>query len=243
MSKITLIKRPALCADQKARGEYIYATKMGQKLPVDKLAKRIAVSGTTVSKADVLAVLNNLGDVIIDEVMHGMAVEIPGLGSIHLFANGVMDKDGNDIAPKGRRYRMKMTFKKALLNLTISTDNLSAELVDFKAKTPKPTRFEDARSGTINTQLTRGKMAALHGKYLRVDLSAEDEGVWLIPETPDDETLRVTDFLDNNPARLSFLIPTELQVGQRYRVEVRNRINGSKHLAIGSLTETLSAVD
>ncbi len=234
MSKITLIKRPALYAAQKARGEYIYATQMGQKLPESKLAKRIAASGTTVSKADVLAVLHNLGEVIVDEVMHGMAVDIPGLGSIHLHANGVMDKDGNDISPKGRRFRMKMTFKKSLRSMVVSPENISVTLIDFKAKTPVLTRFEDGLSGTTNDLLTPGGIAGIRGKHLRIHPNMGDEGIWLIPQESG-EAVRVTGFLDNKPSRLSFLVPAEVQAGQSYRVEVRTRIHRSKKLAIGTL--------
>ncbi len=242
MSKITLIKRPAFQAEQKDRGEYIYATQMGQKLPTAKLAKLIAASGTTVSEADVLAVLHNIGEVIANEVMHGMAVEIPGLGSIHLFANGVMDKDGNEIADKARRFRMKMTFSKSLQNMVISPDNLSVTLQDFKAKTPVLTRLEDALSGTTNETLTPGGIAGIRGHNLRIHPLMGDEGVWFVPQGEGD-VVRATAVLDNKPARLSFSIPAGLQQGMSYRVEVRNRINRSKKLAIGTLTELLTVAD
>ncbi len=242
MSKITLTKRPAFDAAQKARGEYIYATQMGQKLPTSKLAKLIAASGTTVSEADVLAVLHNIGEVVANEVMHGMAVEIPGLGSIHLHANGVMDKDGNDISEKGRRFRMKMTFKKSLRNMVLSPDNLAVALVDFKAQTPVLTRFDDAVSGMVNTQLTPGGMAGIRGKNLRLHLLMADEGVWFIPQGEGD-IVRATIFLDNKPSRLTLGIPAELQRGMTYRVEVRTRINRSKKLAVGTLTELLAVAE
>ncbi len=242
MSKITLYKRPAFQAEQKERGEYIYVTQMGKKLTGTKLAKLIAAEGTTVSEADVLAVLRNLGKVIVNEVMHGMAVEIPGVGSIHLHAGGVMDKEGNEVSEKGRRFRMKMTFNKALQNQVVSPDNISVVLVDFKAKTPVLTRFEDALSGTLNTQLTPGGMAGIRGKHLRIHPLMGDEGVWFVPQG-EGETVRATTFLDNKPSRLTFAVPAELQKGMTYRVEVRNRINRSKKLAVATLTELLTVAD
>ncbi len=242
MSKVTLIKRPALLAEQKERGEYIYATQMGKKLPSKKLAKLIAASGTTVSEADVMAVLHNLGQVIVNEVMHGMAVEIPGVGSIHLHAGGLMDKDGNDISPKGRRFRMKMTFNKSLQSQVVSPDNIAVTLVDFKAKTPVLTRLDDALSGTANTQLTPGGMAGIRGQCLRIHPLMGDEGVWFIPQGVGD-IVRAATFLDNKPARLTFAIPVELQRGMTYRVEVRTRINRSKKLAVGTLTELLAVAE
>lgn len=236
---LEVIKKPAMIVDPEKGQQYIYNVANQPIVGRDALAAEIVRQGTTVRSADVRAVLDNLGIAVAALLTDGKRVEIDGLGYISLAARGVTEQEGTAIngdaitvVPKFRFYRDLCTKVNAQTPLSV---------VAYTAAKPEPAECKDAATGLVNQSLTPGGMAGLSGYNLQVNVTKSDEGVWFMPpEGSADVAMKVAGFLDNKPARLTFLVPTELTPGTAYYVEVRNRQRRCRKLQIGRLGEGLT---
>jgi hypothetical protein len=104
---------------------------------------------------------------------------------------------------------------------------------------PVPTvlEFNDANSGTMNTNITPGGIAILKGQNLKFGLETPEEGIFFIRTDSGQET-KVVVVATRSETNLSIHIPTQLTPGV-YKVEVRRSYTLTKSIRTGKLQDLL----
>jgi len=172
-------------------------------------------SGSTVTRADILAVLEDYHATITRLVLDGYKVTTPtanyGAGIQGHFA-GWQDSYSPD------RHRLRATVSTgANLRRAMARQGRTQKLETVKP-CPKLLEFFDYSSGSPDRLLTPGGMARLTGHRLKFDPADPEQGVFFT--TGDGQASRVEVVAQNKPGELLFQIPAGLSPGD-YTVEVR----------------------
>lgn len=203
------------------------------------IVDRIMQQGSTVTRADVLAVLENALEVTEAFLVEGYRVNFGGLVDLYprlrgKFLNITDSYDSSrhklDVgASPGARVR------KYVRN--------TAHVVKLESSTPSPSLLEfiDMEAGR-NDLVTQGGIGELNGKRLQFDRTKEDEGVFFVPSGTGGGTLKKVEIIQRlKPSQLVFQVPPTLAAGI-YILEVRARVNGGKTIRKGQLPYLLTAL-
>ena len=203
---------------------------------LDALIRRMLERGSTTTRADILAVMEDAIGACEALLLDGMRVNFGGL--VELFPrvrgvfNGVTDvfdpaRHSVDVgANPGIRVRQTVRGQ-----ATVAKD-------EAIKPAPNPLEYRDVGSDTTNDQVTPDNIGQLSGSRLKYDAAQADEGVFFIA-TAGGAEIKVTTLQKNKPAQLVFLVPAGLLVGTHY-LEVRARMRALADLRTGRLDSVLT---
>ncbi len=203
---------------------------------LDALVRRMLDRGSTTTRADILAVMEDAIGACEALLLDGMRVNFGGL--VELFPrvrgvfNGVTDvfdpaRHSVDVgANPGIRVRQTVRGQ-----ATVAKD-------EAVKPAPNPLEYRDVGSDTTNDQVTPGNIGQLSGSRLKYDAVQADEGVFFIA-TAGGAEIKVTTLQKNKPAQLVYLVPAGLLVGTYY-LEVRARMRALADLRTGRLDSVLT---
>ncbi len=217
--------RPGLTEEHQAQGILIAKSSTALRIDKETFIQEIIRQGTTARKADVEAVLANLGVAIAALCGRGESVTIPGFGIITPRVCGTMNAQREWInKPKPH---IGIRFDTALEAAFQSC----VQLEEIEPVTIRPIihNVQDVNTGTANDKLSTGGMVGVMGKHLKFHPLMGDEGIFLVP-VAEGEAVKVLRYLDNRPTRLTFEVPAGLNPGDAYTLEVRSRKTGCKTL-------------
>ena len=199
---------------------------------IDDIIEEIADRGSTVTKADILSVVEEYQAVIAKFLEDGDIINTP-LFRTSASISGVFD-DQTDSFDRLRHYvRLNVTPGSRIGEIA---EDLSVEKVAATRIEPVLEIFKDFISDTQNDTLTPGGAAEIRGSHLKVDPAEADQGVFFIAS--DGTETRVDTIMRNKPANLIFMVPDSLASGE-YEVEVRSLLQGHTSIRSGRLKSTL----
>jgi hypothetical protein len=187
----------------------------------DEVINRMDQSGSTVSRADILSVMETFHSVLESYLADGASVHTPHAN----FSSGISGvfKDKNDHFDRSR-------------HRIIGSVNPGNRLRAFYKNTTFPTRKETleknrSRLESVSNQnperavnqARTGDMLKISGYRLRFDPQDKQEGIFLINNNR--QEIRVNIVGLNTPRTLIFNIPENLTPGE-YRLEIRSAVNG-----------------
>ena len=182
---------------------------------LDEVADRIAGSGSTVTRVDVVSVLASLQGAIRDLLAEGAHVNLPFAN----FGARIQGPFAGDDAPFDPSQHAVLPRVTAGAELRAAfRAGVPVERVAASRPGPAPLHYLDVNTDERDGALTPGGMGELTGSKLAVDADAADEGVFFVAEADGAET-PVEVVALNAPSKLLFLVPA-LASGD-YRVEVR----------------------
>ena len=200
---------------------------------VTSITKEMLKRGSTITEADISAVLNVFFDVVTDEVAEGNSVNLP-LVNIRPGINGVFASltDSFDIS----RHIKKATLS-AGLKLSQKMETAAVEKINQPIAAPVLIEFTNINTQTVNSILTPGGIGQIVGEELKFNPANVAEGVFFVSATG--TATKVTVLASRTEGKLVFSIPTGLTAGN-YTLEVRKGY-GSTNIAVrnGSLQDTL----
>lgn len=193
--------------------------------------------GTTLTRADITAVLEVYHSVIHDLTADGNAVNTP-LFNTNLSISGVFNGATDSFDAKHHVINVNTVagelFKQALA--TIKTSKTESQDTD-----PYITEVLDIVSGAVNTTLSASGVVQLTGARLKFNQKDEAQGLFFVPETGN--AVRCVTIAENKPARIMALIPQNLPNGNFY-AEIRTKVTQSskelKSLKVGRFTKPLT---
>ncbi|MDE5797928.1 MAG: DUF4469 domain-containing protein [Treponemataceae bacterium] len=187
----------------------------------DEIIDLIMRRGTTLTRADVAAVLQVYAEVVGEITADGCAVNTP-LFNTGFSVAGVFTSmtDSFDKA----RHTISLNIN-AGTSLRAAVKSVKTEKVAGSNTEPYITEAVDVVSGAVNATLTAGGILRLTGSRLKFDASDEAQGVFLVPETGD--AVRCTVVAENKPARLMVMMPAAIAPGIYY-AEVRTKLDSSR---------------
>lgn len=202
----------------------------------EELADRMLSLGSTVGRADVLAVLSLLDDATEALVLEGYRVDLAGIVDVYPRMQGVFNGPGDGFDKS--RHTLGVSANPAPGFISRIRQDASVSKEETVKPTPNPMEFRDAATGDSNGPVTKGNIATLSGSRLKINPATPDEGVYFIASTGGAET-KVATISTNKPGQLVFLIPATLASGE-YGVQVRNRARDAADIRAGTLDSTLS---
>ena len=204
---------------------------------LDEIIDAMMQKGSTLTRADVAAVLQIYGEVCASLIADGSALNTP-LMNTSLSISGVFN-GANDAFDK-KRHTVNLNISAGTLLRSV-LPKVKCEKTGTVSTDPYINEVKDVVSGTINTTLTKGGVVQITGSRLKFDQKDTAQGIFFVPETG--EAVRATVIAENKPARVMAIIPADLAAGTYY-IEVRTKITSSpkalKNLKTGRFFKALT---
>lgn len=215
----------------------------GQVLQTDtigpeQLADRIIDQGSTVTRPDILAVLENCSSAIESFLLEGIRIQLPGICDLFPRIKGNFTGPGDNFDPVRHKVDIAAvpgkTVRKSFRTLA------SVEKKEARHVRPALTTFFDLGTNTADRKISACNIGQINGYRLKCNPENIDEGIYLIDTTTGDET-KITAVLNNTPSKLIFQTPDSMTGGDSYKIEVRTRYTPNGTLRTGRLDSQLEA--
>ncbi len=200
----------------------------------ENLVEDIIAGGSTVTRPDILAVLDAYHRAIIRRLREGERVRTP-IANFSVTIQGNFHGAGDVFDPTRHVVAPNCTPGPALRH-AFRPGEVSVMKIETPYTDPNPVEFHDYTSESVNSVITPGGPARLTGHRLKFNPDDERQGVFFIGE--DGTARRVTMVMRNKPAELMFMIPADLPAGE-YTLEVRTVTTKDDTVRKGELRETL----
>jgi hypothetical protein len=200
--------------------DYMAQVEVSKSYAFDDVVAEMLNRGTSLTKTDILAVLNLFHQVTGNLVEQGYAMNLPlcnGSPSISGVFNGPSDSFDTN------RHYIKYNLNPGTV-VRDAVKKIKTEKTDPTDKLPYIEQYFDVASQTQGDVLTPGGIGELQGSRLAFDASDAEQGIWFVA-TGGAET-KVTSVAMNKPAKLIFMVP-QLPAGE-YEVKIRVKFKGSK---------------
>ena len=212
--------------------QYTAQVKPFSALSLNDIVDNMLQHGSTVTRADIVGVLELFFTTIEDSVIEGHSVNLP-MCNYGAVIKGVFDSSDASVHHTQHVVHAAVSpgtrFKKSV--------SMRAEVrkMESSLPVPEPGCFTDLASGQRNAILTPGNLGELYGSRLKIDTSDADQGIFIISE--DKTETKVEVLATNVSIRLIFLIP---QLGPgTYTMEVRKCFK-SQDIRTGKLPVALT---
>ena len=191
----------------------------------DAIIDLVAAESTTVSKTDLLAVLNSYTEHIKSIVASGCMVNTP-LFTTSFSISGVFK--GADDSFDSARHALRLNIQPGSA-LREAVTSVTLEKARGTETTPWIQSVQDRLSddAAANFEITAGSMIQLKGARVKYDDTDSEQGVFLIG-TKTSEAVRMGKAVLNKPAMVIVQVPADLSAGE-YELEVRTKVDG-KHI-------------
>ena len=206
---------------------------------LDEIIDAMMQKGSTLTRADVAAVLQIYGEVCASLIADGCALNTP-LMNTALSISGVFNGANDAFDKKRHTVNLNITAGTAL---KAALGKIKCEKTGTASTDPYINEVKDIVSGTVNAELTKGGVVQITGSRLKFDAKDASQGIFFVPETG--TPVRATVIAENKPARLMAIIPADLAAGTYY-IEVRSKHSGGgkplKAVKAGRFAKPLTVV-
>ena len=191
---------------------------------LDEIIDLMMEKGSTLTKADVKAVLQIYGEVVSTIIKDGSSVNTP-LMNTAMSISGVFNGANDAFDKKRHTVNLNITAGTAL---KAALGKIKCEKTGTTSTDPYISEVKDIVSGAVNAELTKGGVVQVTGSRLKFDAKDAAQGIFFVPETG--APVRAAVIAENKPARLMAIIPADLAAGTYY-IEVRTKYaNATKQL-------------
>lgn len=181
---------------------------------VDSITTEMLKRGSTITEADVRAVLKVFFEVVTDEVAEGNNVNLP-LVNIKPGINGVFTNATDSFDPS--RHIKKANVSSGIL-LSQKLNFARVEKVTQPTAAPALIQFTDVNTQNTNSILTPGGIAQVVGEELKFNPENPAEGIYFVDANG--RATKVDVIASRTEGKLVFSIPSTLSTGS-YTLEVR----------------------
>lgn len=199
---------------------------------LDDVFNRMVREGSTITKAEALAVFEEITQNIIEIVEDGNSVTTP-LINVSSSVKGAFEDKEERFNPNKHRIRITTAAGKRLAK---SATDINPQKVAGKKRRPDITYFKDVESDTTNKTITPNSPVCIIGSLLKFDENDPEQGIFFIDTESRKET-KVESPIKNKPSELIFVNP-DLPTGT-YRLEIRAIVYNTTKIRKGDLGEQL----
>jgi hypothetical protein len=212
--------------------DYMAHVISSRQVELDEVIERMMERGSTVTKADILSVMEDFQSSLEGLLSEGVNVKTPFANfstSIKGVFNGATDSFDKT------RHQIMSNLNPGKRLRAFYRNGIPTQKDEAITKEPKPVDYIDNNSGERNTIITPGGMATLIGNRLNFDPADAAQGVFYIGA--DGTEVRVEIVGQNKPSQLMFVTPVTLTSGD-YSIEIRNK--PGNNIRVGRLIYELS---
>lgn len=188
----------------------------------EDIIERMLQRGTSLTRTDLLAVLNLFDEVIAETIESGEVVNLP-LFNTSFSISGVFE--GATDSFDANRHKLNVNLSKGTL-LRQAEGKISLQKTTAVAPQPVILEVKDSVSGKTNEVLTPGGVAEIHGNNIKIAGDDASCGLWFVPSTG--EALKAGVLVQNKPSAIIAMIPS-LPAGT-YTVKVITQYSGGSLL-------------
>lgn len=216
-------------------GAYTAQVQINASVGLDELVTEMERQGSTVQRADAMAVIENAITAAESLLLKGMRVNFGGLCDFVPSIAGKFTGETDSFDPSRHQLDVAAVAGSRIRN-TVRSDGQVEKVAGVK---PAPILLEvvDSGSNTTNTTMTVGNIVTINGENLKYDTEQADEGIYFVP-VAGGQSLKPGTVQRNKPSQLVFLCPADLTPGN-YWLEVRARLQGGDTIRIGRSEATL----
>lgn len=213
----------------------VYAARVQpiRSVDIDGVIDRMMQHGSTITRADVLGVLENYHVAITQLLLEGNSIVTPAV-NYSLSIRGVFDDlaDGYDSS----RHTVRATTSPGKRLRAAIANNATVKKQETLRLAPNPIDYVDYNSNERNSTLTPGGMGQLTGHRLKFEPGVPEQGIFLIDSSGAETQVDVVG--QNYPSTLVFLVPSFL-ASDSYQLMVRASFNGNGDIRSGVLRTPL----
>jgi len=215
--------------------EYAARTMSLGTIGLEEIAEAIVSLGTTVTKTDVLAVLEGMCQVSEAKLVEGFRVQLGGVAELFTRIKGIFTGPNDGFDPSRHKIDVGANpgtrVRRAIETLAV------VEKDETILPKPSPMSYTDFETGETGGEVSSNYLGTIEGLRLKVNEDNPDEGVYFINTSTSAET-KVAKYDTNLPKQLKFKNPA-LDDGT-YWLEVRRRFTEEGVLRVGRLDGTLA---
>jgi hypothetical protein len=225
-----LIENRTLLASGKFTARVRAAKTADYEAVIDHMVQR----GSTVSRADIVSVLEDFCGTVEMLTLDGFNVNTP-VANFHLSIQGTFDGPMDGFDPSRHRLAVRVGPGRRVRKTIPARAQITKAYVGDTV--PLPKQYRDSRSQTENDRLTPGGTGWLLGKELTFDRADAQQGLFFVAAAG--TATRVEEVTKNTGSEVLFLVPS-LPAGV-YTLEVR-ALFGSEDLRTGVLKASLTVL-
>ncbi len=230
MSMLTLYLRKNPFSNRKK--PYTWHSRSEGRLSHEKLIDAVANANTTVTKADVLAVITEYERQMLHALQDGFSVE-SFFGTLSVGATGSAEKEGERFTPgKGTDRRKTQRDHKFTLNFKAKPSFLQKLKEGLSYRTERLEGICEPQIGLVadaqmqaDVPFKAGDILHIRGQFLKIDPKDEEQGVFL---TRAGRSYRLSRYARCTRCSIDSLIPDGLADGH-YLLELRTKKGESLH--------------
>jgi hypothetical protein len=202
---------------------------------LNTIVERIVDQGTTVTRTDIVAVLESAIEATDNLLLEGSRVNFGGLCDLYPRISGKFNGITDHYDPS----RHKVDVGASPGSRVRKTVRDGAAVNKQNTILPKPliSQYSDLGSGEVNNHITPDSIGSINGSKLSFDESDPDEGIYF-NHTTSPSKIKVTAVQKNKPSELVFMVP-DLADGE-YQLEVYKRFTENGELRSGHLDTVLT---
>jgi hypothetical protein len=186
---------------------------------IDDLVEYMIARGSTVTKAEAKATLQELLEASTHFLREGYNLNLP-LFKAGFSITGVFKSEDDTFDPNRHQLNINLLLGGELKDVP---QQIKLVKVEGNPSLPLPKTVFDVGSQTLNDRLTPGGTVKVTGKRMKIDASQPTQGVFLINGN---KPVPVTTLVTSRPSELVMVLPT-LPKGT-YTLEVRGTVNGAE---------------
>ncbi|MGD8782206.1 MAG: DNA-binding domain-containing protein [Ignavibacteria bacterium] len=214
--------------------DYMASVSPTRTVEIKDVIERMIQRGSTITKADILSVMEDFQKVLESFIYEGASINLPFANYNTTSIKGVFE--GKTDIFDSNRHHISINLLPGRDLKQFLKNGIPVEKQETVIPQPNVSEFTDFSTGQRNTTITPGGMAQILGHRLKVNPEVEEEGIYFIKD--DNTEFKVTIIGQNKPSTLMFMIPFEITTGE-YTLEVRTKTGNT--VRVGRLGATLTA--
>ena len=210
---------------------YVAQCRSGGRMTKDQVIQRLA-HGSTLTEADVNAVLSGLEKVLVEYVARGLRIDL-GFLSLTTSIKGGFDSDEDSF----RKERNRIKINSNVTHAFATAVNLAAKPVRVPAtrRAPNPMKIVKMLGNMNVREFQAGNLVRITGSKLTFDNTDTEVGVFLKPQSGPE--IRIKEYAKTSAVSILCVLPEKVKPG-KHKLEVRSRSNDGE-INAGILEDTL----
>lgn len=214
--------------------DFMAVSRSPQNYTIEDVFDRMTRQGSSITKAEALAVFEEILQNIISMIKEGNTVSTP-LVNIGSHVSGVFNGDDDSFDTERHSVRIGVSPGNRLRPVA---PLIPVKKVAASERKPSPMHFYDISTKTQDERATQMGTARITGSLLKFDETDEEQGIWFIKTDGGADAKVGETVARNKPGELIFDVP-ETEPGE-YKVEVRARLNGNTTIRTGTLNALIT---
>ncbi|MBK3517511.1 HU family DNA-binding protein [Carboxylicivirga marina] len=216
-------------------GKYISSVNKNDSYTIEHVIEHMIRRGSTVTKAEALAVMEEFSHAIESLVSDGAHIKTE-LFNITPSIKGTFNDEHESFTHKKHQVKLNLRPGKRLLQIE---QQIKVKQVTHQQRSPQLIRFIDLHTKKTDGTFTPGQVASIKGRLLKFDETDPEQGIFL--SNNDGHELKIEHIVKNKPSELLFIFPEKINKSI-YSISVKAKLPRTQSVRQGTLNLQLTVL-